>query len=176
MITNLSLSSSVNLEEELNIKEDIIEELFTEIVDFILKNDKVKKISNNKYLFNDYAKEIEMDLYFCKNNEMHELNKKYRDIDSTTDVLTFVIQEDEPVIIDIPILHLGEIIISTDKIIEQAKENNHSNIAEVIILISHGVLHLLECHHDTEEMYNNILNIQNQTLEHISDTKDLIIY
>lgn len=176
MEINLSISSSVNLEEELCIQESFIEKVFNEIVDLILKNDAVKEMSNNKYIFNKTIEEIEMDLYFCKNQEIQNLNRHYRNIDEPTDVLTFAMQEDTPIIIDIPILNLGEIIISTDKVIQQAKENNHSTLVEIIILITHGVLHLLECHHDTDEKYNKILNFQNQVLKDISALKDLLSY
>lgn len=176
MEINLSISSSVNLEKELCIQESLIEKLFNEIVCLILKQDAVKEMSNNKYIFNKNVEEFEMDLYFCNNEAIQELNKQYRNTDSPTDVLTFAIQEDSPRIIGIPIVNLGEIVISIDKVKQQAQENGHSYFIEVVTLITHGVLHLLGCHHETDESYYKIVSLQKLVLKEITVPNNLLSY
>jgi len=126
----------------------------------------------NKIEFDSYEdlkknyKELEIDLYLCDNQEIQKLNKEYRNIDQPTDVLSFSMLESE-VNFNLPILHLGEIIISIDKLVEQAQQNKHSNLHELVYLTSHGVLHLLGLHHKTDDNYNKIVSIQNEVVSNI---------
>ena len=59
-------------------------------------------------------------------------------------------------------VHLGEIMVSLDKIEEQAKENNVSFEEEIHYIIAHGVLHLLGFDHQTEPEYNFMVDMQNK--------------
>ena len=99
------------------------------------------------------------------NEEIHRINKEYRQKDSPTDVITFAIfadsDEDEKFVFDGEV-HLGEIMISLDKIEEQSKENNVTFEDELYYLVSHGVLHLLGYDHQSEEDYNLMVKLQNQ--------------
>lgn len=111
---------------------------------------------------------VELSLYLCDNEEIKYLNSKYRGIDSPTDVLSFPMSAEEN-LIDLPILHLGEIIISIEKLREQAKQNSHDEMHEMLYLISHGMLHLLGAHHETVENYNNVVDLQNRVVEYITN-------
>jgi probable rRNA maturation factor len=74
-----------------------------------------------------------------------KLNKEFRGIDSTTDVLSFLLNSldsDENV--------LGEIVIDLERAKNQAVEYNNSLIRELSFLIMHGVLHLMGYDHDKE--------------------------
>ncbi len=100
-------------------------------------------------------------LYGCENSELsitltddkniHALNKKYRNIDRPTDVLSFAFREsDEPQILNAEVEILGDIIISLERAKEQAEEFGHSFLREVIFLEVHGLLHLLGYDHIEE--------------------------
>ncbi len=88
------------------------------------------------------SKDIE--LIFVENEQIREINKKHRNIDKATDVLSF------PLEFDLPNMPLGSIIISTDFISEKASEYNHSFEDEMKLLFIHGILHLLGFDHEVD--------------------------
>ena len=69
-------------------------------------------------------------------------NKKYRNIDRETDVITFRLADYEEVVVDGTTI-LGDIYISLDKAHSQAEEYGHSYKRELSFLLIHGFLHLL---------------------------------
>ncbi len=86
-----------------------------------------------------------MQVVFVSLDEIHELNKTYRDIDRPTDVLSFPNDEKDD-------RSLGDIFICLDKAREQAKDYEHSFEREVGFLSVHGYLHLKgHDHHDPKE-------------------------
>lgn len=96
-------------------------------------------------------KETELSINFVDNKEIKEINRKYRQIDQPTDVISFALEEqgeDEVAIIgsEIPVI-LGDIIISVDKAKEQAEQYEHSFERELGFLALHGFLHLLGYDH-----------------------------
>lgn len=78
-------------------------------------------------------------LALVDNKKIKELNKKFRDKDEATDVLSFPMDKEI----------WGDIIISTNKIIEQARDYGHSRQRELAYLYTHGILHLLGYDHKT---------------------------
>lgn len=82
---------------------------------------------------------------FIDDEKMRELNKTYRGIDKTTDVLSFAYEDNE--VYNYEFRHLGEIFVSIPKMKEQALEYGHSNIREISFLVVHGLLHLLGYDH-----------------------------
>ncbi|MEQ8225264.1 MAG: rRNA maturation RNase YbeY [Candidatus Eremiobacterota bacterium] len=97
---------------------------------------------------------FEISFLLLNNQEMKELNATYRNIDQPTDVLSFPMWEEN----DIPLPDidnlLGDIVISTDKVIEQSKDHGHSHKREIAMLVIHGILHLFHYDHmedDDEE-------------------------
>ncbi|MEI6285107.1 MAG: rRNA maturation RNase YbeY [Bacillota bacterium] len=85
------------------------------------------------------------------NEQIRELNRDYRNIDLATDVLSFAYDEaEEPEIIGGATERiLGDVIISIDKVREQALIYNHSVARELSYLAVHGFLHLLGFDHLT---------------------------
>jgi len=71
------------------------------------------------------------------NSEIKKWNKKYRDKNSVTDVLSF----EDP----------AEIIICWPRLIDQAKIQKHSRKKELVILLTHGFLHILGYGHKTSK-------------------------
>lgn len=97
------------------------------------------------------TKEAEISINFVNNKEIQELNRNYRQIDRSTDVISFAMQEEtenELSIIgaELPVT-LGDIVISVDKAIEQAEQYEHSLERELGFLALHGFLHLLGYDH-----------------------------
>jgi len=90
----------------------------------------------------------EISVSFVNNEEIQELNKEYRNIDKPTDVLSFPLGD-----YDNSTNHylLGDIIISTDKAVEQAYEFGHSILREIIYLTVHSMFHLLGYDHLNED-------------------------
>lgn len=90
----------------------------------------------------------EVSITLTDNETIHALNKKYRGIDSATDVLSFALREsEEPQILNAELETLGDIVISLEKAQSQAQEFGHSFLREVIFLEVHGLLHLLGYDH-----------------------------
>ena len=122
--------------------------------------------------------ECEVNVTIVDNNTIHEINREQRKIDRPTDVLSFPMLDYE-VAGDFSMaeddisnfnpdsgeLILGDIVISYDKVIEQAAEYNHSRKRELAFLVAHSMLHLFGFDHmvdderiEMEEKQNIILN------------------
>ena len=86
------------------------------------------------------------------NDYIHQLNRKYRQIDRPTDVLSFALNEsEEPDIENGPDIDvLGDIILSVERAEEQAADYGHSLRREIAFLTVHGMLHLLGYDHMEE--------------------------
>lgn len=103
----------------------------------------------NKALEMEHVKNATFSIVFIDDDTMHEMNKKYRGIDRTTDVLSFAFEDNEK--IEYNIRELGEIFVSIPKMKEQAKEYGHSETRELSFLVVHGILHLLGYDHTLGE-------------------------
>ena len=84
-------------------------------------------------------------IVFIDDEKMHELNKNYRGIDRTTDVLSFAFEDNNKICYNIR--QLGEIYVSIPKMVSQAREYGHSEKRELAFLVVHGLLHLLGYDH-----------------------------
>ena len=94
----------------------------------------------------------ELSITLTDDKNIHVLNKKYRGIDRSTDVLSFAFREsDEPEIIGADFEILGDVIISLERAKVQAEEFGHSFLREVIFLEVHGLLHLLGYDHIADD-------------------------
>ena len=101
------------------------------------------------------TEQTEVDITIVDDEEIHRLNREYRDVDRPTDVLSFALDEggeDEPELLDAPEEQLlGDIIISAETAQRQGEEFGHGLTREVVYLAVHGLLHLLGYDHMTEE-------------------------
>lgn len=82
--------------------------------------------------------DLDISIVFTDDRELRRLNKMYREIDRTTDVLSFNIPRVLPKSRD-----AGELYISVAQAARQARRRGHSLASELQVLIVHGVLHLL---------------------------------
>ena len=85
----------------------------------------------------------EIELIITSNEEMREINKKHRNIDKDTDVLSFPY-------VAMPMAPLGSIVVSSWHVENKAKEFSHSNDDELALLFIHGLLHLLGYDHEVD--------------------------
>ena len=95
---------------------------------------------------------VEVSITIAGDRLVRKLNKKYRDVDETTDVLSFVLTEEkgQPPFIEAPdgILRLGDIVISYPQVIEEAAKENSLVDDKIDELVIHSMLHLLGQHHE----------------------------
>ena len=103
----------------------------------------------------DLPYNIEMGIVITNDREIKELNRTYRNIDSATDVLSFYMQSNVDNILPSDFVnppdelqHIGEVIISYETALRQAKENGTRIKDELSFLLVHGVLHLMNYNHD----------------------------
>lgn len=89
----------------------------------------------------------ELSILFVDDSGIRQLNKEYRDKDSATDVLSFpqFDEDDEP---GFTSNLLGDVVISIETAKRQAKEHHLSLEEELILLLIHGILHLLGYDHE----------------------------
>lgn len=95
--------------------------------------------------------QTEVDITIVDDAEIHTLNRDYRNVDRSTDVLSFALDEEseeEPELVGGPEEHLlGDIIISAETAARQAEEFGHGLEREIVYLAVHGLLHLLGYDH-----------------------------
>ncbi len=118
----------------------------------------------------------EISMLLCNDTYMQELNKTYRNIDSTTDVLSFENDEeyeDE----EGKWKCVGDIVISLDTLPVNADYFEESRNAELKRLIVHGLLHLNGMDHGEEHIEKGsapqceMLVLQEKVLEKLKDEK-----
>ena len=97
----------------------------------------------------EFQGSAEVSVRFVDNEMIRELNKKYRNIDKETDVLSFPLGENGVYDVnpDTGAYLLGDIVISVQKAMEQAEEYGHSLEREIAFLSVHSMLHLLGYDH-----------------------------
>lgn len=111
----------------------------------------------------------EVSLSLVTAEEIRELNQQYRGKDWATDVLSFPIEEqfqpeEEKM--------LGDIVISTEAVIEQAKEYEHSVEREIAYLFVHGLLHLLGYNHLEPEDKEKMRKVEEEILSQLEITRN----
>lgn len=116
--------------------------------------------------------EVQVNIILTTDEEIHQINLEQRGVDAPTDVLSFpmieyaypsdftVLESDsmdnfDP---DTGELLLGDIVISVDKVIEQAEKYGHGIKREYAFLIAHSMLHLFG--------YDHMDEVERETMEH----------
>ena len=134
----------------------------------------------------DCPYECEVNILLTDNCGIHETNKEMRDIDAPTDVLSFPMIEFETeadfsiVENDISLFNattgellLGDIMISLEKVKEQAMQYNHSIRREYAFLLAHSMLHLSGYDHMEEDERIQMERMQEEILQSIGYTRDI---
>ena len=130
----------------------------------------VKEVIKECLLFEGMDLEYEVSLSFVDNKEIRELNKVYRNKDNETDVLSFPMEDEGMFHEQLPLL--GDIVISTEKIISQAEEYNHSFKRELLYLITHSMFHLMGYDHIEAEEKEIMRNKEKEVMRKIKVFKN----
>ena len=123
--------------------------------------------------------EVELYVLLTDNEGIRAINLDTRGIDMPTDVLSFPMGDfetpgdfgpleetpEEYFNPDSGELMLGDIVISVDKVKEQAKEYGHSERRELAFLVAHSILHLSGYDHMEEEERTRMEDMQREILE-----------
>lgn len=121
--------------------EDKYEEIIKRVIEQCFKEEKIEK------------SKLYISIILTNPEHIHEINKQYRNVDRATDVLSFpMFEKDE---LDEKIKNndfehedvLGDIVISIEKVEEQAKEYGHSFEREFAYMLVHGFYHLMGYDH-----------------------------
>ncbi len=114
-----------------------------------------KKISDavRGALADKVKRKTEVGITIVGDRRMRQLNKRFRSIDATTDVLSFSLTEHVDAntpFIDPPdgVLRLGDIVVSYPQAVKEAAEDNRLVDDQIVLLVLHGLNHLLGIHHD----------------------------
>jgi probable rRNA maturation factor len=117
-----------------------------------------------------FAKRGTLSVSIVSNQKIQSLNKKWRQKNSATDVLSFsLLVEDEEslafaLMTEAMPLELGEIIISAPRALAQAQQYGHSFDREMAFLFVHGFLHVLGFDHMTAREEKEMFGRQNEIL------------
>jgi probable rRNA maturation factor len=142
MITAI-MGTDIDIKIQRNLHVPYSREWFHNTVSCILNSEKV-------------TEDIEVSLFITDDARVRKLNKRYRGIDSTTDVLSFSASDDaagdQPFTLPVDcVRQLGEIIISYPQAMKQSMEFRNDIGYELRFLIVHGMLHLLGYDHELTE-------------------------
>ena len=142
------------------------------------------KVINAALDYEECPYEAEVSLTLVDNNRIHDINKEFRDIDRPTDVLSFPMveyddagefafleDEDDCFNPETGELMLGDIIISLDKVEEQAIAYGHSFTREYAFLIAHSMLHLMGYDHMTDDDASIMEAKQRAILDNLNITR-----
>lgn len=142
------------------------------------------KVINAALDYEECPYEAEVSLTLVDNNRIHDINKEFRNIDRPTDVLSFPMveyddagefafleDEDDCFNPETGELMLGDIIISLDKVEEQAIAYGHSFTREYAFLIAHSMLHLMGYDHMTDDDASIMEAKQRAILDNLNITR-----
>lgn len=133
-------------------------------VNIVNQYDKNKKYTKTiKYILKiagrklDISDRLIINFILVSNEEIKDLNSKYRNIDKATDVLSFENEEG--------IGEIGDVFISIDKALEQAEAYGHDFERELAFLSVHGLLHCLGYDHINETDEKEMFEMQDEILD-----------
>ena len=123
--------------------------------------------------FND---DFEVSVSFVNDEEIHKLNKDFRNIDRPTDVLSFPLGENGEYDVnnETGAYLLGDIVISIETALRQADIYGHSLEREIGFLTVHSMLHLLGYDHEEGKLQERIMREKEEAiLENLGISRDV---
>ena len=112
--------------------------------------------------------DVEVSCVLVDDERIHEINREYRHIDRSTDVISFAMEDNDQFYVEGMPRTLGDIFISVDHAKKQAEEYGHSLRREMCFLFTHGILHLLGYDHMTDEQEKEMFDLQDEILGALS--------
>ncbi|CAI9757082.1 unnamed protein product [Fraxinus pennsylvanica] len=125
-------------------------------------------LSNSTYKTRDTSisdvgcfESVELSVLLCNDEFIRKLNREWRGEDHATDVLSMSQHIPE---LKLPILMLGDIVISVETASRQAEERGHTILDEIRILLVHGLLHLLGFDHELSDEAEEEMEMKEELL------------
>lgn len=129
----------------------------------------VEKACLETLKYEEFDEDCEISLSFVTNEEIHQINRQFRNVDAPTDVLSFpqlTFEEGEEADVnENGEIVLGDIIISVERAREQAEEYGHGLKREIAFLTVHSMLHLLGYDHMEKDEEEDMFRRQKEILE-----------
>lgn len=94
---------------------------------------------------------VEISVSFVGEEEIHDLNKLFRNVDHVTDVLSFPQYDSMEELPEKGIICLGDVVICSEQTLIQADELGHSPEREILYLFVHSMFHLMGYDHMDDE-------------------------
>ena len=109
----------------------------------------IRRCCNAVLTFEEFSDSAEISVTLVNDEQIHELNKMHRNIDRSTDVLSFPLGENGVYDknLETGASLLGDIVISVETAVRQAEEYGHTLQREIGFLTVHSMLHLLGYDH-----------------------------
>ena len=117
----------------------------------------IQKIIFHAYDYMSMSSELVINVILIDDIQMKEYNQYYRQIDKSTDVLSFENEDSDD--------ELGDIFISIDKTKSQALEYGHSFERELAFLTLHGFLHCLGYDHLNDDEERTMFKLQDEIID-----------
>ncbi|MFH1560681.1 MAG: rRNA maturation RNase YbeY [Chloroflexota bacterium] len=136
----------------------------------------LRKVAEQALDTQDETRPLSISLVIADDETVHNLNREYRGLDETTDVLAFPLwesRENEALETDGFFLPpeetapVGEIVISYPQAARQARDGKRPIRAEMALLIVHGVLHLLGYDHADPQQESRMWAKQDEVLARV---------
>jgi len=121
-------------------------------------------------LVHEKVENASFSIVFVDEVVIQEINKNYRNIDKITDVISFAFEDNEKVVYN-NVRSLGEIYICIPRMLEQARDYNHSEMRELAFLTVHGLLHLLGYDHIKKDDEEIMFALQEKLLDEDERTR-----
>ena len=149
----------------------------------------INEVVNEAAAYEKCPYEIEVNVALTDNEAIHQINKEFREVDAPTDVLSFpMIKYEAPSDFEsledefenntedyfnpgTGELMLGDIVVSVEKVAEQAEKYGHSEVRELAFLVAHSMMHLFGYDHMTEEESKVMEAKQREVLDNIGITR-----
>lgn len=162
-----------NRQNVIDINETILDNV-NNVIEYALKDE-------------DVNVDVEVSVVFVDNEQIKEINKKQRNIDKVTDVLSFPMlnypkgkvykevyknNNFSPEDFDEGKLILGDIVLSLERAKEQSIDYGHSFLREVCYLTVHSVLHLLGYDHMNDAEKNIMRKREEEILDKFNITRE----
>ena len=137
-----------------NIYVPFMKKAINEIIHFLLKN----KIIVASII----GKKDVVDILICNDKEMKKLNKKYRNINKSTNELSFSYINDDS-------NYIGDIVINWDEVIRDSDKTFIDRKKSLLNFLSHALLHVFGYTHETEKKEREMGNLKNDIIKYIEN-------
>jgi probable rRNA maturation factor len=129
-----------------------------------INDEKVKEVIVVTLKFAKIRRDVSIGLRVVTDAVIKKMNAKYRGKDKVTDVLSFRVEDAEGFVLPRETSELGDIVIARGQVARQARAIGRDVMAEFMLMVSHGTLHLLGYDHGTLEEETKMFAIQHKVL------------